>query len=120
MQVIEVNHVVMHIEGSLHDVANHFRIGGNIYAQGILNRADRGQGVDRSTNPTCPLDKGPYISGVPALYNAFQTAHHRAGAIGICYYTVLYLNFDAQMPFDTGNGIYYYSICHDDVFMENL
>ena len=120
MQVVEMHHVVMHVEGSLHDVADHFRIGGYLDSQCVLHRTDGGQGVYRGAYPAGSLYEGPDIPGVPSFYYIFKTPYHGAGTVGICYFAIFHLNLDSEVPLDSRDGIYYDSISHDCWFIGNL
>ena len=106
MQVIEVDHVVVHILGAEHQVAHQFSIGRDGDVQRILHGTNRGQGVHSGADPAHPADKGPGIARVATFQDLFQQTDHGPRRIGIGDLAVLNFCFHPQMSLDTGDGIY--------------
>jgi len=80
MQMIEVNHVVLHILRGHHDIADQLSRGRDRDAQGALHRANAGQRMNRGANAAYALGYGPGIAWIAADENLLQAAHHGACA----------------------------------------
>ena len=78
MQVIEVDHVVLHILRGHHDVANDFSGGRDNDAQRVFDGAYAGERMYGGANAAHALSDGPGIAGIAANENLFQATHHGA------------------------------------------
>jgi hypothetical protein len=105
MQVIEVDNVVMNVLDSFNQIADYACIRGNFNVQGILNASHGGDGMNRCSDPSYPLSKGPSIPWVAPLQDYFNPPPHSGGAPGIHNFAALNLGFNAQVSFNTGYGI---------------
>ncbi len=105
VQVIEVDHVILHVLRGEHDVADDLRRGRHRDAQRILNRADAGQRMHRGAYAADALGDGPGIARVAALENFLQAAHHGACAECVGDDAVFHHRFDAQVAFNASYGI---------------
>jgi hypothetical protein len=113
VQVIEVHHVVVHVLGADHQVADQLRVGGDIDSQRVFYRTYRGDPVHQRADAADALGKGPGVARVAALQDQFDAAHHGAGTPGAGDLPVIgSFRLDAQVPFDAGDRIHHYS-CHD-------
>ena len=79
MQVIEVHHMVMHILGADHQVADQLGIVGDLDLECVLNRTHRGNAMHQRADPANALGEGPGVAGVAAAQDDFDAAHHGAG-----------------------------------------
>jgi hypothetical protein len=70
--------------------------------------------------PTGALDKSPNVPGVPAFDNGLQPPYHWGGTVGVGNLAVFNLYFYSQVPFNTGDGVYNYSVSHDRQFNGKL
>ncbi len=105
VQVVEVDHVILHVLGGLHDVAD--QLGGrrNADAQRVFDGADAGLRVNRGAHAADALGDGPGIAGIAADEDLLEAAHHGAGAVGVGDDAVLHHRFNAQVAFNASDGI---------------
>ncbi len=112
VQVIEVDHVILHVLRGEHDVADQLRRGRNGDAQRVLNRAHAGQRVHRGAHAADALGDGPGIARIAADEDLLQAAHHGAGAECVGDDAVFYHRFNAQVAFNASDRIDDYTRCH--------
>jgi hypothetical protein len=105
MQVVEVDHVVLHVLRAEHQVAHEFSGGRHGDAERILNRADRRERVHRGADAAGTFGEGPGIPRIAALENQLEAADHGARGEGIDDLPVLDFGLDAEMAFDARDGI---------------
>ena len=120
VQVVEVDHVVLHVLGAEHQVADELRIGRHGDAQRIFDRPYRREGVHGRADAAHPLGKRPRVARVASLQDDLDAAHHRPGAVGIDDLAVLHFDFDAQVPLDPGDGVDDNTIRHDALLCPRL
>gem|GEM_PF-7086711 len=114
VEVVKVNHVVLHVLGELHHVADDLRVRWHGDPQGVLHGTHRSQGVDRGAHATDALAERPGVPGVAPLEDQLQAAPHGARGKRIADLAVLPEDgLDAQVPLDTGHGIHNDAVaCH--------
>src|ERR1017187_4733026 len=78
VQVIEVNHVVLHVLRGHHDVADQLRSGWDGDAQRAFHGAHASQGVHRGAHAAYALGDCPGIARIAADQDFLQAAHHGA------------------------------------------
>jgi len=102
VQVIEVDHVILHVLGGQHDVADELSGRRHRDAERIFDRADTGQGVNRCAYSANTFGDGPGVAGIAADEDLFETADHCSGAESVSDDTVFHHRFNAQMAFNAG------------------
>src|SRR4051794_4535998 len=99
MQVIEMDHMILHVLDTDDDIADQLGIGGHLDVQGIFHRPDRGDGMDGRTDPAEALGEVPGVAGITPLQDRLNAPEHGAAAPGIldqpavdlCLYTEMSL-----------------------------
>jgi hypothetical protein len=61
--------------------------------------------MNRRAHPAFTLSENPGIAWIATIEDQLDAAELRPGAPGIGDETVLYLDLDEQMPFDTGDRV---------------
>ena len=74
-----MNNVITYAESSHNQIADVLCIQGNLQVQCVLDRPDRGNGMNGGSDPAYPLGKNPGIPGIAALENNFHAAPHLPG-----------------------------------------
>ena len=74
-----MNNVIKYAVSSHNQVTDILCIQGNLQVQCVLDRPDRGNGMNGRSDPAYPLGKNPGISGIAALENNFDAAPHLSG-----------------------------------------
>ena len=97
--------VVLDELGGFQQVAQDAGIVRDGNTQGIFNCSHGADSVYGRSNPTDALGIDPGVAGIASRQDQLHPAKHRAGTPRVGNQTVFYLNFDAQMALDTGNGI---------------
>jgi hypothetical protein len=64
------------------------------------------------SDPAGSLNKMVGIPGIPALKNQLDSSEHLTRTPGILDLASLDLDFDAKVSFNSGNGVYHYSVTH--------
>jgi hypothetical protein len=105
VQVVEVDHVVLHVLRAEHQVADQLGVVGDGDLQRVLDTANAGQCVHRGAHAAGTLGEGPGVTGVPAPQDLLETAHHGARAVGVGNHTVFHGGLDTQVPLDTRDRI---------------
>jgi len=105
VQVVEVDHMILHILDSNDDISDMFGIGRDLDIERILHGPDRGDGVHRCADTTEALGEVPGITGVAPLQYFLDAAEHGAAAPGVDNFAVAHFGLDAQMPFNAGYGV---------------
>ena len=105
VQVVEVDHVILHVLRGEHDVADELRGGRHRDAQRVFNRANAGQRVHRGADAADALGNGPGVARIAADENLLQSANHGARAECVGNDAVFYHRFNAQVAFNASYGI---------------
>ena len=113
LQLVEVHDMVVHEEGSLHEVAHHFGVGRDDDPQCVLHGSHRTQRVYRGAHTAYASHIGPGFARVAVAHDDFDAAHHGAAAERVFDNSILYIGFNAQMTLDAGDGVYDDSFAHD-------
>ena len=108
-----MDHMVLDVESVGHQVADQFGIGRNSNSEGILYGSDGGERMGRGADAAHAADEGPRIARIAAFQDGFDAAYHGAGTEGIRNDSIVYFNFDPQVTFNSGDGIYNDSFSHD-------
>src|SRR6185369_7255367 len=116
VQMIKMDHVILHVLHAVHDIADQFGGGRNLDAEGVLDGAARRERVHGGAHAANALAEGPRIARVAALEDDFKAADHRAGAPGIDDFAVLDFGLDAEVAFDAGDGINNNAFAHGGAF----
>ena len=74
-----MNNMIKYAVGSHNQVADILCIQGNFQVQCVLDRPDRGNSMNGSSDPADPLGKNPGIPGIAALEDDFYAAPHLPG-----------------------------------------
>ena len=114
MQVIKMNHMVLHVLRRSNDVADEFRVGGNFDSKRVFDRTHRCERMNGSANSADPLRPNPRFARVASAKDQFNAAEHRSGTPGIGDRAAFHLGLDAQMALDPGHGIYN-NACHNSL-----
>ncbi len=77
--MIKMHDMVKYSVGSHHQVADILSIQGNFQIQCVLDRPDRGNSMNGSSDPANSLGKDPGIPGITALQDDFNAAPHGPG-----------------------------------------
>ena len=113
VQVIEMHHVIVHVLGGDHQVADQLGIWRYLVAQGVFHRADRGNAMHQGADAANTLGESPCIARVASLQDQFDAPDHGAGTPGTGNLPVIAaFRLDAQMAFDAGDWINYDSCVH--------
>ncbi len=103
MQMIEMHDMIMDVLRTDHQVANQLCIWRDLGADRVLNRANRCHAVHQRAHAANALSECPGIARIAILQNDFDTAHHRAGRIGLRDLVAVHLRFDTEVAFDAGD-----------------
>src|ERR1700678_3597681 len=79
MKLVEMDDVILHRLRCSNDVANQAGVVGDFDPQGILNRSDRRQCVDRRADSANALRPNPGFARIPAPQDHLNSPEHRAG-----------------------------------------
>ena len=82
-ELIEVHQMVMDVKGRIHQVADDVGVFRNLDADCVFHRTYGGQRVNTGTDAADTFHKRPGVTRIAALQNHFQTAPHRARALGV-------------------------------------
>ena len=105
VQMVEMHHVVLHVLRAEHQVAHQLGVGRDHDAQCVLHRAHRGQRMDGGADAASPLGKSPRVARVAPFQDDLQPAHHGARAERVRDFSVLHLDLNAQVPFNSGDRV---------------
>jgi hypothetical protein len=100
MQVVEVNHVILHHLRSGDEVSDNTRVVGNLDIERVLNSADAGQSMHHGADTTDALGPDPGFAGIAVAYDQLDSTEHRAGAPGVRDLFPIHLRFNPQVAFD--------------------
>ena len=113
VQLIEVRHVVLRVQGRVDQVADDVGVLRNLPADGVLDGAHGGKGVNAGADAADAFDECPGVARIAALEDDFQTAPHRARGIGVGKLAVVTQDsLNAQMTFDSGYGVNNNAVTH--------
>jgi hypothetical protein len=71
--------VILNALGTCDHIPDILRIQGNFHIQCVLDRTDRGNGMNGGSDTADPLGKKPGIPGVAVLQDNFHAAPHLPG-----------------------------------------
>ena len=110
MQMIEMDDMILHRQRRRHDVADVVRVFRNTDLERILDGAHRSERMRRRADAADALDIGPRITRVAVVHDELEAAPGRAGRQGIRDFarTLVHIDLDAQMAFDSRDRIDYY------------
>ncbi len=111
VQVIEVDHVILHHLRAGDQVADDARVLRHIDLQRVFDRADARQSVDHGAHSADALRPDPGFARIAALQDQLDAAEHGAGAPGVGNLSAVHLRFDAKMAFNASDWIDYQA-CH--------
>jgi hypothetical protein len=112
MQMIKMHDMVVYILRTDHEVADQLCVFRNLVVERILNGAYRGDAVHQRAYAADALRERPGITRIAAAQDDLDAAHHRAGRIRLRDLVPVHLCLDAQVAFDSRDGIYYDSVVH--------
>ena len=107
VKMIEMDDVILDRLRRGDDVAHQARVVRNFDAQRVLDRVDRSQRVNHSTNSADALRPDPGFARVAAPQNEFYATEHRAGTPGVRDRSAFDLRFDAEMPLNSRDRIHH-------------
>ena len=108
MKLVEMDDVILHRLRCSNDVANQAGVVGDFDPQGILNRSDRRQCVDRRADSANALRPNPGFARIPAPQDHLNSPEHRAGTPSVRDHPAFDLGLDTEMPFNSRDWIDYY------------
>src|SRR5512139_36399 len=73
--------------------------------QSIFNCSHGAEGVNRRSDASYTLRDRPGLARVAPLEDQLDAPEHGAGRPGVCHLAALDLDFDPQVPLDSGDGI---------------
>ena len=86
---------------------------GTCIPRAVLHGAHAGQRVHRGAHAADAFAECPGIARVAALQNNLQAAEHGARTHGVVdVIAFVEHRFHAEVPFNSGDGVYYHSLCH--------
>src|ERR1022692_4838798 len=83
------------------EITDILRIGWNLQLQGIFYCADAGNGMNRGANAANSLGEEPGFRCVSALKDLLKSPPHCAGYPSVRYFTVIHLDVDTQVSFNS-------------------
>ena len=78
VQVVEVDHVVLHVLDAFDQVADDPRVGRNLDSQSILYASHGGDGMYRRADAADALGEDPGVARVAPFQDHLDAAEHRA------------------------------------------
>ncbi len=115
-----MHHVVLHVLGAEHQVADQLRVRRHGDAQRVLDRAHRGQRVHRRAHAADALAERPGVARVAALEDDFEPRTIVPALQASTISAVLHLRLDAEVALDAGDGITTIMRCHHSWFSSCL
>ena len=111
-QLIEVHDVIVQGVRDQNQIADVLRVERHLQLQRVFHRAHAGHGVHRGAHAAEALGEQPGVARIAAAQNVFDAAPHGAGSPGIADRIVVHFHVDAEVAFNSGNGIDRDSFCH--------
>ena len=105
VQVIEVDHVVLHALRADDQVAQQPRVGRRHRTDGVFDGANRGDGVHGGAHAADALREGPGVTRIAPLQDQLDPAEHRRRRPGVAHGAAVDLGLDAEVPFDPGHRV---------------
>src|ERR1700751_1891397 len=107
MQVIKVNHVILHILAGRNDIADQISVVGHLNAERVLDGPYGGQGMHCRADTANSLRPDPGFTRIAATKDQLNASKHGHRAPGIGDSAAIHFGFDAQMAFNTSHRIHY-------------
>ena len=85
----------------------------HLQLQRIFHRTHAGHGVHGGADAAEALREQPCFARIAPVQNLLDAAPHRAGRPCVADRVVVHFDVDAEMAFDSGDGIDRDSFCHD-------
>ena len=104
VQMIEVDHVVLHHLRAGDQIADDARVVGHLDVERVFDRADARQRVDHGAHSADALRPDPGFARIAALQDHLDAAEHGSGAPGVGDLSAIHLGFNAQVAFNAVTG----------------
>ncbi len=104
-QLIEMDDVIVQRVRNQNQIADVLRVQRNLQLQRVFHRSNAGHRVNRSADSAKALGKEPCIPRIAATQNLFDAAPHGARSPRVGDRVIVDLHVDAEVSFDSGDGI---------------
>ena len=95
-----MSHMILNVLRRHDEIAQQPRVGRRHRADGLLDGADRGDGVDGGAHAADPLGERPGIARVTSAQNQLDAAKHRRRRPRLFHGAAVDFRLDAKMAFD--------------------
>ena len=105
VQMVEMDHVVLHVLRRHDEIAQQPGVRRRYRADGFLDGANRGDGVNRGAHAADALGKCPGVARIATAQDQLDAAKHRGRRPCLRDGAAVDFGFDAQMALDPGYRI---------------